>query len=98
MVKYLGNTGLSRLWTKYKQKYVLKSDELGTGNPNSTYTYSESSTYATNITVDIITSHVGSNDTLSCVLSQPVDVNLLFKINLDTTYELVEVATGLFKQ
>lgn len=78
MAKYLGNTGLSRLWTKYKQRYLLKTNELG----STTYTYSESSPSATAITVNIITTHSGTTDTLTCTLSQSVDVNLLFKLTL----------------
>lgn len=78
MAKYLGNTGLSRLWTKYKQRYLLKTNELG----STTYTYSESSPSAIAITVNIITTHSGTTDTLTCALSQAVDVNLLFKLTL----------------
>lgn len=78
MAKYLGNTGLSRLWTKYKQRYLLKTNELG----STTYTYSESSIPAIAITATIITTHSGTTDTLTCTLSQVVDVNLLFRLNL----------------
>lgn len=86
MGRYVGNDGLSRLWTKYKQKYILKNNALSVIDPNQTYTYSESSESAVNIAVNIITSHVGNKDTLQCTLSQPVDINLLFKISLNSTY------------
>ncbi len=78
MGKYLGKTGLGRLWTKYKQRYLLKTNELG----STTYTYSESSASPIAVTVNIITTHSGSTDTLTCTLSQPVDINLLFQLSL----------------
>ena len=88
MGKYLGNTGLGYLWSKYKQRYELKSSEL----PSITYTYSVGSTSPIPITATILTKHglyigedgyIYSNysvDTLVCTLSQPVDVNLVFEL------------------
>ena len=82
MGKYLGNTGLSYLWSKYKQRYELKSNELAAG----TYTHSVGGNSPIPITITIITSHIDTGgstsyrytDTLTCTLSQAVDVNLLF--------------------
>lgn len=82
MAKYLGSTGLSRLWSRYKTIYLLKTDELSGANPDTTYTYTESTDSPTAIAVTVITSHSGSTDTLICTLSQAVEVNLLFKVTL----------------
>lgn len=88
MTKYLGSTGLSRLWNRYKTIYLLKTDELSGANPDTTYTYTESTDSPTAIAVTVITSHSGSTDTLICTLSQAVEVNLLFKVTLaSSTYK-----------
>ena len=71
MGKYLGNTGLGYLWSKYKQRYELKSNELAAG----TYTHSVSGNSPIPVTITIITSHVNIGgttrytDTLTCTLS-----------------------------
>ena len=86
MAKYLGNAGLSYLWSKFKNNlYNLKSNELSGSNPDSTYTYTATTESATAITVNIITQHTSTTDTLICTLSQAVDVNLLFRINLSSS-------------
>lgn len=90
MGKYLGNTGLSYLWSKYKQRYELKSNELAAG----TYTHSVGGNSPIPITITIITSHIRDGgttsytDTLTCTLSQAVDVNLLFMMgNSNNSYK-----------
>lgn len=89
MGKYLGNTGLGYLWSKYKQRYELKSNELAAG----TYTHSVSGNSPIPVTITIITSHVNIGgttrytDTLTCTLSQAVDVNLLFMTGNGTDYK-----------
>ncbi len=89
MGKYLGNTGLGYLWSKYKQRYELKSSEL----PSITYTHSVGGNSPIPVTATILVVHslyrgedgyLYSNyycDTMVCSLSQPVDVNLVFELN-----------------
>ena len=73
-----------------KQRYELKSNELTAG----TYTHSVGGNSPIPITITIITSHVNTGgstawrytDTLTCTLSQAVDVNLLFMLSEPSEY------------
>ena len=80
MAKYLGNTGLSRLWSNYLQNFVPKTDELATSAPDTTYPYTIPTTTSKSIVVNIYTSHSGTSSTLTCTLSEAVDINLLFQL------------------
>ena len=81
MGKFLGTAGLSRLWNKFKNNlYVLKTDENSGSTPDTTYPYSPTSVSNVAITVNIYVAHSGSSSTLSCTLSQPVNLNLLFRL------------------
>ena len=81
MGKFIGTTGLSRLWSKFKNNmYVFKTDENAGSSPDTTYSYTLSSAPTKQITVDIYTTASTSSVTLICTLSEPVDVNLLFQL------------------
>ncbi len=81
--KYLGSTGLSRLWSKIKSTFLFKMDET----PGASYTYTEPGEPSpTAVTANFITTLSGTTVTITCTLSQAVDIHLLFRLKLSGTY------------